>query len=438
MPDFEIDPNPGKPKILFIGLGGSTHTHAWIDLLSASDFNVRLFALPDGGIPPADWPVRTYLSQQTNFLPLGLNDKIRKTLFLKPEELRNQQKKISFRLYSFAVKSLLRVAKIGGFPPVQYDPSSLQQKGVSVQDWLCQIIEQWQPDIIHTLGLDPAGYFFYDVYKQKDLQKNWKWILQLRGGSDLMFSRLKADTTRLVSDLVNTTDQIISDNRQNIQYLKEMGVREDQISSLTPVPGTGGINVGELALIRKEKTSKSREIVFPKGYELPWSKCLPVFEAFQLCWDKIAPCRIHILNLTPEIREWFHTLPLEIRESCVLHERVPRGEFFSMLANCRVLLIPSLVDGVPNSLYEAMALGAFPIVSPLETIRSVVEAEKNVLFARNLYPNEIADALVRAMSDDGFVDDVVNNNRSFVLQLADRMDISERVNEYYKKLSDRM
>jgi hypothetical protein len=43
------------------------------------------------------------------------------------------------------------------------------------------------------------------------------------------------------------------------------------------------------------------------------------------------------------------------------------------MARSRVMLAPSLVDGIPNSLYAAMACGAFPIVSPLDTITTVVE-----------------------------------------------------------------
>jgi glycosyltransferase involved in cell wall biosynthesis len=86
-------------------------------------------------------------------------------------------------------------------------------------------------------------------------------------------------------------------------------------------------------------------------------------------------------------------------------------------------------------MYEAMALGVFPIVSPLETIRTVVEAEKNVLFARNLYPHEIADALTRVMTDNVLVDAVVENNLKFVRTIADRAVIVDRVVEYYRMLA---
>src|SRR5437899_1143257 len=57
---FDEDAHANQPRILFVGLAQSSHTHAWIDLLADSALNVRLFAIP-GGVPPSDWLTKTYL-----------------------------------------------------------------------------------------------------------------------------------------------------------------------------------------------------------------------------------------------------------------------------------------------------------------------------------------------------------------------------------------
>ncbi len=430
---FESDPYPGRPKILFVGLGGSTHTHAWIDLLSDSAFNVRLFALPEGGIPPDAWPVRTYLPQDSHLLPMGLSASMRTTLHPLPESVQRRRRGAAFRLYTIATKLLNRIGRLASFPIAEYDQPP-RTPVTSQQKWLQRIIDEWQPDIIHVLGLEPAGEIFYQTYKQFPFKKT-RSVLQLRGGSDLVFNHLIPESIARVQPILQSYDQILTDNKQNVQYLRGLNVRNDQLSSLIPLPGTGGVDVEHLVSIRRVKAAQSRELVFPKGYELPWSKCLPVFEALQLCWEDITPCKVHILNVSPEIQTWFYTLPLSIRENCILHNRIPREEFFVLLANARVLLIPSLVDGVPNSLYEAMALGVLPIVSPLETICSVVKEEENVLLARNLYPHEIASALTHAMTDDVLVDRVVENNLELVKKVANRTVIRERVLEFYENLA---
>jgi hypothetical protein len=84
-----------------------------------------------------------------------------------------------------------------------------------------------------------------------------------------------------------------------------------------------------------------------------------------------------------------------------------------------------------------MACGAFPIVSPLDTISSVVAERINVLFARNLYPQEIAQALIEAMSDDVLVDKAARTNLELVKHLADRATIGPRVLQYYRKMAEK-
>jgi glycosyltransferase involved in cell wall biosynthesis len=98
------------------------------------------------------------------------------------------------------------------------------------------------------------------------------------------------------------------------------------------------------------------------------------------------------------------------------------------------MLAPTLIDGIPNSLYEAMASGAFPILSPIETVLPVVKNEENVLFARNLYPNEIAEALARTMTDDALVDAAAKRNLELVRRIASRDLIRPRVIEFYEDL----
>jgi glycosyltransferase involved in cell wall biosynthesis len=142
-----------------------------------------------------------------------------------------------------------------------------------------------------------------------------------------------------------------------------------------------------------------------------------------------------MIGMIPETRMWYWNLPERIRQVCHPEDRIPRDKMLALMVQARVMLAPSLVDGTPNSMFEAMAAGAFPIVSPLETIRPLVENERNVLFARNLYPDEIAEALCRAMSDDDFVDRAAERNLEIVYKKANRSEIRPRVIEYYERLA---
>lgn len=417
---FEADPFPGKPKILFIGSAESSHTHAWIDLLTDAAFNVRLFAVPDGGCPPHAWKVRTYLAA-----------------FPYPPKFDRSTRKL---LYPQVWRGIKRTAQIFRQQFTHPKPK-IPQSTSAAEDWLARIIKTWQPDIIHTMGIydHQGGLFYYIVRKKFRLESYSQWVVQLRGGSDLTLRRFDPDLAVQIQQILMDCDYIISDNRMNVAYAANMEILPDKFAPLTPIPGSGGIDVNSLAASRVMMPSRrQRVIIWPKAYECPWSKALPVLEAIKLAWSQIQPCEIYMTARSqPDVHMWINALPEEIRRACIVRPRLAQHELLRLMLQARVLLAPSLVDGIPNILYEAMACGTLPIVSPLDTIITIVNHEENVLFARNLYPQEIADALCRAMSDDLLVDEAAQRNLQLVKSLADRVSIQPRVVSYYETLATR-
>src|SRR5207244_978504 len=82
------------------------------------------------------------------------------------------------------------------------------------------------------------------------------------------------------------------------------------------------------------------------------------------------------------------------------------------------MVAPSLVDGRPNCMLEAMAAGAVPIVSPIASICEVVAERQNVFFAHNLAIDEIAKALLSGMTEDALVDAMAQRNLVLVREIA--------------------
>src|SRR5947209_6157904 len=122
---FESDSFPGAPRILFIGLPENSHTHSWIDLLEEAPFNVRLFSMTNGGLPPEDWPVRTYVMVYDD---TRLNPKTRARLYPANHLVRATKR---------------QAARLTGARGTE----ELAAR------WLAKIIKRWRPDIIHTLGI---------------------------------------------------------------------------------------------------------------------------------------------------------------------------------------------------------------------------------------------------------------------------------------------
>ena len=402
---FASDPHPGRPRILFVGFGESSHTHSWIDLIERTTFNVRLFDLPTSTLPPAGWWVPCYVTAVPARPP---DPSLRRCLYP------------SGRLGWLSRRIRGRIA--GGPERV-------------IERWLGRVIRAWRPHIVHTLGLDPAGFLYDRVRRTLEPSLRPIWVLQLRGGSDLTLSRLNPELEPSIRDGLAAADQILSDNLVNLRYARELGIDSSRFSPLVPVPGTGGVDIDGLRAAASTPVEQRRAVLWPKAYESPWSKAMPVIEALRRAWPAIAPCSIDMLAVSGEARAWVRTLPDDLQRVLTTEARVPRARSLELMSRARVMLAPSLIDGTPNTMFEAMACGALPVVSPLETIRGVVAEGENVLFARNLDPEEIAAALVTAMTDDGLVARCAAANLELVRRVADRATIGPQVVAFYEELA---
>lgn len=401
---FHRDPHPGRPRILFVGLSESSHTHAWIDLLEGAELNVRLFATPSAR-PPDEWPVKTYVTH-----PAGRDLDPATRCWMYPRT---------------------RIGRLGRHALDRVHGRDLWNQ---IGAFLASVLRDWRPHVIHTLGIEAGEFYNFARHRYGGLGIG-KWVLQLRGGSDMTLPHLDPARRDLIAYLLRECDRLLTDNRENLRIGRELGVREEQVAVPGTVPGTGGIAVEALRRGWKGEPGRRRAIVWPKAYECPWSKSVPVIEALRTCWERLLPFELHLLAMDAETQSWYWSLPEALRRHCRPEERLPRFRALERMAEARVMLAPSLIDGTPNVLFEAMASGALPIVSPLETIRPLVRHEENVLFARNLYPDEIAAALVRAMSDDALVSRVATANLELVPALADRGRIRERVLRFYEDLA---
>jgi len=169
------------------------------------------------------------------------------------------------------------------------------------QRWLARILREWKPDIVHTLGIDPAGEMFFDVRRDHELEGASRWVLQTRGGSDLALSRFDPVRANRLAQVLREADTILSDNAVNFEIALDWGVSPERLSPIGTVPGTGGVDIELLAAHAAGQPSTRRVIVWPKAYECPWSKALPVFEALSQHWHRLPPCEIHMLATVPEV-----------------------------------------------------------------------------------------------------------------------------------------
>jgi glycosyltransferase involved in cell wall biosynthesis len=360
------------------------------------------------GVPPQDWPVTTYVSQ----CPPAADGAASRRINLYPAGSAGQALR----------RFLARYGRLG--------------QGNIAGRFLARAIRTWKPDIIQAIGIRYAAYFTHHVRTAFGVGHIGRFVVQ-DWGPDLTMDRLLEEYRPRIRAILQACDGYLSDNAYNLDVAVSLGLRSDRLAPAGPVLASGGIDAAVLGRSAAVGPSRRERIVlWPKAYNCPQAVAYPVFEAFKLCWDRIQPCALRLTAVCQEeVRLWFAALPEAIRARSVLEGRIDRRTFLGALGQSRVMLAPTMSDGMPNVLPEAMAMGAVPIVSPLPSITAHF-GEENTLFARNLYPHEIADALVTAMTDDDRAEAMARANvRRLASGLFDRAATRERMLAYYRDLA---
>jgi glycosyltransferase involved in cell wall biosynthesis len=98
-----------------------------------------------------------------------------------------------------------------------------------------------------------------------------------------------------------------------------------------------------------------------------------------------------------------------------------------------VVMVPGS-DGLPNSLVEAMACGAVPVLSRLPQYAELVSHGENG-FLVDPEPGDLAGALVSALSDPGMKAHMAQSNRAKVTAVADQDREMARMEDWYLRLA---
>ncbi len=379
----------------------SSHSQNWLDLLRDTEFDARVFASPVdyGGLyPPRPWTVPTYV-------------------LVRPRPPRPSPR----------VMGLLP-----GSPWLSPLAQWAERRLSLAPRWLRWAILTWKPAIVHTLRLNPEGWLTWQALEGIPPNRRPRWVVSARG-SDITVEMDLPGVRERTEAVLRGCDGFIAGCRRDLRAALEAGLAPSRIALPDPVPGTGGLDLDDFpeeAIARHDRNL----IVIPKAYEGPYNKTVPILEALRLAEESLDGYEVHLTMCSWEVELWLRRMPESLRRRCHCHGMLPRRDLITLLGRARVMIATSLSDGTPNVMLEAMAAGALPLMSALDPICEWIEDGRNGLLAPALYPDRIADALRRALTDDELWQRALQINRQVVGQRANRRHIREQVLTYYRGL----
>jgi glycosyltransferase involved in cell wall biosynthesis len=112
----------------------------------------------------------------------------------------------------------------------------------------------------------------------------------------------------------------------------------------------------------------------------------------------------------------------------------PHTEILKYFNLARISIGLSISDGLPASVLEAMAMGAFPIQSCTGCAQEWLSDGQTGLIVPPEDPDKVADAIRRALADDDLVDHAAEENTRLIAARLDKRIISPKIADIYQHI----
>ena len=125
---------------------------------------------------------------------------------------------------------------------------------------------------------------------------------------------------------------------------------------------------------------------------------------------------------------------LKIKDSVRLLPNMPHKKMAELFRLAEITVSPSLHDGTPNSLLEAMACGCFPVAGDIESVREWIVDKENGLLCDPTNLHSLADAIARALEDRDLRDQAREPNIKMVAERAEYGKVMREAEKFYRQV----
>ncbi|WP_303317380.1 glycosyltransferase [Flavivirga abyssicola] len=238
-----------------------------------------------------------------------------------------------------------------------------------------KVIHDIKPDVVHSFVLQISCLPILDVMKR---HKNIVWLYS-SWGSDLYNKANKPSYENDLTSVLPKIDYLITDNLRDYKIANNYGFKGDFLGVF---PGGGGFKYNDLNKDWLWPVDK-RKTILVKGYQGKLGRCIEVIKALVLLKEDLKGYNIVIFGADEDVIEYIKTKNTVSEFSLQVF---PRKEFKShedilkLMGMSLIYIGNSVSDGLPNTLLEAVVMGAFPIQSnPGGVTEEIITPYKNGL-----------------------------------------------------------
>ncbi len=290
-----------------------------------------------------------------------------------------------------------------------------------------KVIRSINPDIIHCFEMQLSGFPILNIMQENDIP-----FIYSSWGSDMYYFEQRGISIEKVKLFLKRVDYLITDCERDYQLALKYGYSK---TFLGVFPGNGGIEINTKHILDLEK----RDIILLKGYQYDVGEAIQIVKAIELLSQKIKELQVVVYSADKEVEEYINSSKIFKEISFKVlprHTHILNKDLLELMGKSIIHIGNNLSDGMPNTLLEAMGMGAFPIQSnPGEATAEVIQHGINGYLIENpLDHREIAVWIEKAIGDMMFRKEVQEYNTSFINKNYKRSILAPKIHAIYKNI----
>lgn len=296
---------------------------------------------------------------------------------------------------------------------------------VTANEALEKIILDIQPDVVHSFEMQGCSY---PIVKTMRKFPNIKWLYSCWGNDLFYYMNFKYHSTK-IKDVLSRVNYLHTDCKRDFGLAKKLNFSGEYLGV---IPGGTGYKISELKPFKL--AISERKIILVKGYEHSLGRGLNIVKALHLIQDEIQNYEVVIFGSHQIVIDYVKNNRLNFR-FFDRHE-LSHDELVKLMGETLLYIGNSISDGMPNTLLEAVVMGAFPIQSNPggATEEIITEGENGFLIHDAESVTEIREKIKMALSDFKLFESAAEQNEKIALDRLDYLENKKKVIEMYKTI----
>lgn len=294
---------------------------------------------------------------------------------------------------------------------------------------LRKFIQEIKPDLIHAMRIPYEGMLTAYALQNGRGDLAPTFITSVWGND----FTLHAPSTPLMKSytkfVLQKVDALHADTNRDVKLAREYGFPEEKLSLVAP--GNGGVRSD--VFYPPQELVKNPIIINPRGVR-PYVRNDSFFKAIPLVLAKYPEAKFLCTSMQGETQALKWIDELNISHAVELLPAIEYKKMGDLFRSAQIVVSPSIHDGTPNSLIEAMACGCFPVASDLESIREWITHGQNGLLFDSNDPQSIAESILLGLEREDLRRDAAGLNANLISAKADYDVNMKKVEDFYSSV----